>query len=274
MDHTFDTPDPVELYVELGRGRLSVTATDTDRTLVTVTGSHAEDVVVEQRDGQVAAIAPRNGTGFMGSGGRSYTVDVTVPTTSSLVLRTGSADVRAEGEYGATWVNTGSGDLSVELVTGPLEVQSGSGDLAFGELRDTGRIKSGSGDVSVRRADADLTVSTGSGDVEIGTMAASLAVKTGSGDVRVGESAVDVSFSTGSGDLQVDLARRGRFTVKGASGDVRLGIPAGTPVWTDITTVTGRIHSDLGGTGEPAEGQDHVEVRAQVATGDITLQQR
>lgn len=273
MDHTFDTPDPIELYVEIGRGRIDVTATDTDTTTVTVTGEHAEDVLVEQRDGQVAVVAPRS-TGFLAGGGRRHLVAVTLPTASALALKTGSADTRAEGEYGATWANTGSGDLSVELVTGPLEVQAGSGDIRLVELRGEGRIKSGSGDVTVGRVGAPLTVSTGSGDVAVDAVAASLAIKTGSGDVRVGESADDVSFSTGSGDLQVGVARRGRFTVKGASGDIRLGIPAGTPVWTDIATVTGRIHSDLGGTGEPADGQDHVEVRAQVATGDITLQQR
>lgn len=273
MEHTFETPDPIELYVEIGKGRLDVTATSTDLTTVTISGDHPEEVVVEQRDGQVAVVVPRT-TGFLTGGTRRYQVTVTVPTASALALRTGSADVRAEGEYGATWANTGSGDLAVELVTGPLEVQSGSGDLRFVELRDTGRIKSGSGDVAVGRMGAELTVSTGSGDVVVDSVAGSLAVKTGSGDVRVGESAEDVSFSTGSGDLQIDLARRGRFTVKGASGDVRLGIPSGTPVWTDIRTVSGRIHSDLAGTGEPAEGQDHVEVRAQVASGDITLQQR
>jgi DUF4097 and DUF4098 domain-containing protein YvlB len=273
MDHTFETPEPIELYVEVGRGHVDVTATDTDRTTVTVTGDHAEDLLVEQREGQVAVIAPRS-NGFLSGGNRRYFVSVTLPTGSALALKTGSADTRAEGEYAATWANTGSGDLSVERVTGPLEVQAGSGDLSFDELTGEGRVKSGSGDVRVGRAAGSLTVSTGSGDVLVERVAGELAVKTGSGDVRVGESSDDVSFSTGSGDLQVDLARRGRFTVKGASGDVRLGIPAGTPVWTDITTVTGRIHSEVGGAGEPAEGQDHVEVRAQVATGDITLQQR
>ena len=273
MEHTFDTPHPIELYVELDKGRVDVTATDTDTTTVTVSGEHADEVVVEQRDGQVAVVVPRT-TGFLSGGSRRCTVSVTLPSRSALALRTGSADTKAHGEYGATWASTGSGDLSIELVTGPLEVQAGSGDLKLVELRGEGRVKSGSGDVRVGRVGAALAVSTGSGDVTIDAVAGSLAVKTGSGDVRVGESVDDVSFSTGSGDLQVGVARRGRFTVKGASGDVRLGIPTGTPVWTDITTITGRIHSDLGGTGEPAEGQDHVEVRAQVATGDITLQQR
>ena len=49
---------------------------------------------------------------------------------------------------------------------------------------------------------------------------------------------------------------------KNASGDVRVGIPAGVPVWTDVSSVTGQVHSDLQGAGEPAEGQDYIELRA------------
>jgi DUF4097 and DUF4098 domain-containing protein YvlB len=96
-------------------------------------------------------------------------------------------------------------------------------------------------------------------------------VKTGSGDVKVGDAGTDVTLTTGSGDLVVSTARRGRMTAKGASGDVHVGIPAGVPVWTDISTVSGEIRSSLQGAGQPAEGADHVEVRAKVVSGDIVL---
>ena len=98
-------------------------------------------------------------------------------------------------------------------------------------------------------------------------------VKTGSGDLRVVDAADDVSLSTGSGDLRIDSGRQGRFTVKGASGDVQIGIPAGIPVWTDINTVSGQIRSDLEGAGEPTAGADHIEVRAKTVSGDVVLTQ-
>ena len=96
-------------------------------------------------------------------------------------------------------------------------------------------------------------------------------VKTGSGDLSVGAAHDDTSFSTGSGDVSIDLVDRGRLTVKGASGDVTIGVKAGVPVWTDITTVSGTIRSDLQGAGQPQEGQDHIEVRAKTVSGDIAL---
>ena len=96
-------------------------------------------------------------------------------------------------------------------------------------------------------------------------------VKTGSGDLSIGAAHDDTSFSTGSGDVSVDLVERGRLTVKGASGDVSIGVKAGVPVWTDVTTVSGTIRSDLQGAGQPQEGQDHIEVRAKTVSGDIAL---
>jgi DUF4097 and DUF4098 domain-containing protein YvlB len=98
-------------------------------------------------------------------------------------------------------------------------------------------------------------------------------VKTGSGDLKVVTANDDVALSTGSGDLSIGTARRGRLSLKGASSDVRIGIPSGTPVWTDINTVTGSIRSDLESVGAPQEGQDHIELQARTVSGDITLRQ-
>lgn len=272
MERTFETPRPIELYVESGSGSIIVTAADVDQTDVTVTGDRAEEFVVEQRDDQVQVVAPKGGLGFLTRSNRSQ-ITVVMPAGSALTVKTGSADTVVHGPLTGLWVNTGSGDVSAELVDGDTELQSGSGDVRLVELRGSGRIKSGSGDVTVNRC-ADLSVSTGSGDVRIESVGGKLVVKTGSGDVQVAETADDLSLSTGSGDLTVDLARKGRHVVKGASGDVRIGIAAGTPVWTDITTISGRVRSDLAPVGAPAEGQDHLEIRATTASGDISLQQR
>ncbi|EON22567.1 MULTISPECIES: DUF4097 family beta strand repeat-containing protein [Nocardioides] len=273
MQRTFETPQPIELYVESNAGLVTVTAADVARTEVTITGKHADEFVVEQRGDQVQVVGPRQRAGFLSGGNHTADVRVVMPARSALTVRTGSADTTVHGPIDGLWVNTGSGDVTAELVDGTTEVTSGSGDIRIVELRGTARIKSGSGDVAVTRC-AELAISTGSGDVRIETVGGRLAVKTGSGDVQVGEAADDLSLSTGSGDLTVDVAHKGRYVVKGASGDVRIGVPAGTPVWTDITTISGRVQSDLTPVGAPAEGQDHLEIRATTASGDISLQQR
>jgi DUF4097 and DUF4098 domain-containing protein YvlB len=269
--HRFETHRPVDLYVELGKGSLVVRATDTTETEVVVNGRDADHVEVEQDGDQISVIAPKQRAGVFGLDRERLDVTVTLPGGSNLAARTGSADVTVEGEIAAGRLKTGSGDLDVQLLTGPGEVTTGSGDVRVGEACAELRVKSGSGDLDIARAGAALSVSTGSGDVEIGAAGGPVVVKTGSGDLDVAEAHGDISFMTGSGDLHVRRTHRGRVTVKGASSDVLLGIPAGTPVWTDISTVSGEIRSRLAGAGQPEDGADHVEVRAKTVSGDIVL---
>ncbi|MCW2794256.1 MAG: hypothetical protein JWO76_3354, partial [Nocardioides sp.] len=235
-----------------------------------ITGRDADEVHVDQSGSQVSVVAPKMRTGFL-SGDSRLDVRVTVPTDSDLAIKTASADILVEGRVASAKVKSGSGDVQSDTFSGPAVIETGSGDIRVEEAGDELRIKSGSGDVVVGHAASGVVVSTGSGDVEIGTATGPALVKTGSGDLKVVEAQTDVSLTTGSGDLVIGTANRGRLTAKGASSDIRVGIPAGIPVWTDVSTVSGEIHSSLTGTGEPRDGADHIEVRAKTVSGDIVL---
>jgi DUF4097 and DUF4098 domain-containing protein YvlB len=267
-EYHFETHAPVELYVEIGKGRVAVTCTDTTESTVHVEGTNADDVLVEQSGDRIRVLEQRRGGLFRDN---SLEVRVVVPLHSHPGVKTGSADVAVLGAAGHAHLRTGSGNVSLERASGDVQVESGSGDVALGNLDAPARVKTGSGDISVVTSAAGLRVSTGSGDVHVEEAYGETAVKTGSGDLRVQRAHDEVSLSTGSGDLTVDRIDRGRVNAKGASGDVQVGVAAGVPVWTDVTTVTGSISSGLKGAGQPAEGQDHVEVRAKTASGDIVL---
>jgi DUF4097 and DUF4098 domain-containing protein YvlB len=271
-EHRFETHLPVDLYIEIGKGRVAVSCIDTTESTVRVDGRDADQVVVEQDGDQISVVAPRQRGGFFGSDA-SLQVHVVVPTSSNVATKTGSADVSIEGVAGSATIRSGSGDVAVDALGAASVVETGSGDIKVDDAHAELKVKSGSGDVRVGHIGGMLAISTGSGDVEIGTSVGAAVVKTGSGDLRVGEAHSDVAMSTGSGDFVVDHARAGRLTAKGASGDVRVGIPAGVPVWTDISTVSGTIHSSLSSAGQPDEGQDHIELRAKTVSGDIVLTQ-
>ena len=44
-------------------------------------------------------------------------------------------------------------------------------------------------------------------------------------------------------------------------------------MWTDVSSVSGHVRSDLVGAGQPEEGQDYLEIRATTVSGDVTLTQ-
>lgn len=272
MERTFDTPTPVQLYVELGSGSVEVTAAEVTTTEVVATGEHADEVRIEQDGDRVSVIGPKGRGGFFG-GDPKIDLRITVPSASGLVSKTGSADQRTSGTLSLVKAKAGSGDIAIDRVTGSAAVDTGSGDITVNDAGADLRAKSGSGDVGVASAVGTIGISTGSGDVTIGATRSAAVVKSGSGDLRIGQAHDDLSLSTASGDIVVDTQHRGGVVAKNASGDVRIGIPGGVPVWTDVYTVTGRIGSDLEGAGQPQEGQDYIEVRAKSVSGDILLKQ-
>jgi len=267
-DYRFETHQPVNLVVEISKGNVNVRCIETDESTVVVEGKHADDVVVEQHGDTITVTEPGRGRIF---GDTTLRVDVVVPERSNPAVRTGSADIQVEGVADHAQLRSGSGDCTVETIEGHLLVETGSGDIRADDVRGNLRIKSGSGDVEVGVVGGNTSISTGSGDVNVENAHGSTVVKTGSGDLTIGAAHGDTSFSTGSGDASIERVERGRLNVKGASGDVSIGVRAGVPVWTDITTVSGTIRSDLQGAGQPQDGQDHIEVRAKTVSGDIAL---
>lgn len=272
MQKTFDTPGPTSLYVELGSGDLYVRAQDVTETTVTVDGKDADAVTVEQRANQIVVLAPQNRTGFFGSSSE-FTVNVALPARSELATKLGSADLEAIGLFGTAKIKSGSGDVHLGELGGDAVVETGSANIEVDSVRGDLRVKSGSGDVEVGKLGGSAVISTGSGDVEIGHTQGEVLVKSGSGDLRVREAHAGVALTTASGDLTIDVMHSGSLQAKTASGDIRVGIPAGVPVWTDVSCVTGRVSSHLEGAGQPKDGQDFIEVRAKTVSGDILLEQ-
>lgn len=272
MNHEFTATEPQTVYVELQAGTVAVTAAATDTAVVEVTGPDADAVSVEQRGSRLDIVGPRR-SGFFLSTSRDLAVTVRVPEHSNLVTKLGSASVTATGPLGEIRVATGSGDVAVEDVQRTASVKTGSGHITVRTVGGTADLKAGSGRIKVGHVAGEARLATGSGDIEVGRADGGTSLKSGSGDLTVTLATADTSLSAASGDLRVGRLDRGRAQLKNASGDIRVGIPHGTPVWTDITSTTGRVRSNLASAGAPAEGQDHVEVRARTVTGDIYLEQ-
>ncbi len=271
MNRQFETPEPIYLYVEIGKGKVDVRATATGTTSLDIQGQQADEVTVTFEDNRLSVIGPKDGGSWFSGRDRELIVEVELPTASDVAIKTGSADIEIEGQVNEARVKTGSGDVTCDTFTGQAKLETGSGDVELSEAHAELQVKSGSGDISVGTCLGNVNISTGSGDVEVGTTNGKTVVKTGSGDLKVVTANADISLSTGSGDLSVGTVRRGRVSLKGASSDVQIGIPAGTPVWADINTVTGSIRSDIESVGAPQEGQEHVELQARTVSGDITL---
>src|SRR3954447_4059309 len=125
MQRQFETPEPISLFVEIGKGRVRVHATTTDTTEVEIEGQEADEVEVVLEGDDLRIIGPKRGGGFFGKD-HDLDVEVTLPTDSRLSVKTGSADIEVDGQVAEARLKTGSGDVTCDTFSGTASIDTGS----------------------------------------------------------------------------------------------------------------------------------------------------
>jgi hypothetical protein len=251
---------PVTVDLRLGGGSCEIRAEPRDTALVEVepydnsdaAREAARDTRVELSGDTLVISAPETG-GWLFRRAPRLRVTAAVPTGSSGRLRVASADISCYGEWDQVKANTASGNVYVERANGDLSINSASGDIRAGQI------------------DGRLTVNTASGDIATTRVIGPVEIKGASADVEIDEIGGDLRTSTASGDVRVGSARQGAISVNSASGDVSLGVVAGTGVWLDLNTLSGRTRSDLSvGEQSPPTGHD-LSIQVRTMSGDIDI---
>ena len=182
-----------------------------------------------------------------------FAVTVRTPAGARGRVSTASADVDVRGAMGRLDLTGASGDIDVEQCA-ELHARSASGDLRIGAVTGPASVASASGDLRVGRAGDGLQARTASGDIEIG------------------DSLGDVSLTTASGDLDVGAASGGSVRVRSVSGDATVGVVPGLRVWLDLSSVSGRMESQLDEDSAAAsQGAPQLSVSMRSVSGDLRV---
>ena len=263
MKKTFDITGPAQIEVRLASGEIVVDPTLDGQIEVELTAHDEEaqrlvdDARIELNDGHLIVDVPNKRGGFsfsLGFGRQGITCRIRAPHSSSLTVRSKSADVVARGTLGGLTVSTASGDIEANRVDGGLNVKSASGDT---------RVEEVSGSASIQ---------TASGDIELEIVRGPVSVNSASGDVTIREAYDDVNASTVSGDQDHGAVMRGRVSAHSVSGDVSIGVRRGSKVYLDCNTLSGDTSSELELTTDaPAGDGPLVEIKAKTVSGDIRI---
>ena len=261
MRKSFATPEPPRLRVRVPAGFVSIEPGETEETTVELEPLRDDEptrdalarAVVEQRGDEIVVEIEKSGWGLFS---RSAKVGVRIrcPQGTSLDCNTASADVTASGLLGDVTVKTASGDVVLAHV-GSLAVTSASGDVRVQELQGGGRVN------------------TVSGDAQIDGVRAELAANLVSGDLVLGQVDDDVSVQSVSGDQRLRSVRAGDLKLNSVSGDVEIGMRAGTRLFIDATSTSGEVRSELEVGDSPVGGGEGPEahVRVRTVSGDVAL---
>lgn len=147
-------------------------------------------------------------------------------------------------------LETISGSVKITDIKGDVTASTISGDVHIAGGGRVGSVKSISGSVEVIEAQVDgtLDASSVSGDVTLRKVSAKRVVSSSvSGNIRLEDMQSDrVEAHTTSGNINFSgqLARSGRYELKGFSGEVRVALSGSTGFELDAGTFSGQIRSD------------------------------
>ena len=275
--HTFETPAPIRLRVEIPKGRVRVVAEETAQTRVELIALNGDatarqwiaEAVVEQRGDEVVVLVRQPGFLLFGLGGAIEAI-VHLPTASSATLSTGSGHIDTTGRLGGVRANTGSGAIRLAQ-TAEAHARTGSGDITVESATGSVDAKTGSGNVTVGTVGGNACIVTGSGDGSVDSYVGSAKLNTGSGNLEVGQAGDSLEAFSASGSVQVKRADHGRVRAKTISGRIDVGVAQGVAAWLDITTMSGRVNSSLEQGGPPAEGEKSVQLVIDTLSGNINV---
>jgi Putative adhesin len=286
---SFESQGPIDIWVELDGGRLDITLTDDAAGPDAVTVQVRPDPTSQPSwnvgiTGLLSWLGEQTGAAPPGEltaeavrrtvidfAGQRLTVrsprefplrtvpliiQLSAPSGSSITARSGSADVGVTGVAAELDTATGSGGVRAQRCTGTAAVRTGSGDVQLGVVQGRLRVRTGSGQVDVTSLEGAQSAGT---------------VHTGSGDIRLGAVKHDLSARSGSGDLTVTDACAGGLELTTGSGQLRVGIHRGVHAELDVSSGSGRAHSDLPVGGPPTEGNAALRVRARAGSGDALV---
>jgi hypothetical protein len=248
-EHRFHTPEPAELEIKIPIGEIEVETVDGDESTITIEGSEkileltevrqeGRRIIVEIKGKKPFGITISIGDLSWGSGGR-LKVRARVPHGSDAILATAAADMKLTGRVQSLEVKLASGDLRVR-----------------GEIERDATVKTVSGDVLLERVGGELRFTTVSGDLHARSVGRSVEGKSVSGDVRV------------------DSTREGTVMVQSVSGDIEVGVEAGTNLDVDAGSVSGDLSSEVPLGSDPGSAEGYgptLVVRGKTVSGDFRV---
>jgi hypothetical protein len=216
------------LYVDASGGDVSVKGTSESGAHVVVTTNISDlesvfDLRFDEQPHAVEIVAHRR-SGAMWPHHFILKFEISVPRQTSLELKTGGGDVRAEDLEGTFHLRTSGGDVEASDVKGNLEGETSGGDMRIRQLSGDLMLRTSGGDIRASGIGGRVGIHSAGGDIEVSLARGNAQggeVETSGGEINVAlDTAVNLSLeaSAGGGDVHSDLA----LTVTGTVSESNL----------------------------------------------------
>ncbi|MHA6784122.1 DUF4097 family beta strand repeat-containing protein [Pseudonocardia saturnea] len=274
----FETPEPIAVRLDLPHGSVRIVASERVDTRVTVLGDDSSDaapkVRIEFAGGQLLVKGPpQRRLGWALDwlrGSDPYEVEIELPAGSQVNATVSMGEYRCKGPLGECRLVTDYGDIRFDE-GGPVQLTTQYGEIHVDRAVGHAELSTTAGDVRVGGVDGSATITNNYGETRVGEITGELRVEGLYGEVRVDRAHAGVAVRTAYGSVWIKEVVRGTVDLTTTSGELEVGIRAGTAAWLDVSSTTGRIRNSLATHDGPEGFVDTVEIRARTSDGDILI---
>ena len=275
---TFETPEPIAVTLDVPHGSVRIVASARTDTRVTVLGEKPSDatsnVRIEFAGGQLLVKGPQQRRFGWAldwlRGNDPIDVEIELPAGSQVIAKLSAGDHRCEGQLGECRLATSYGDIRFGE-GGPVQLLTRYGEIAVDHAVGHAELSTNAGDIRIGRIDGSAAIKNNYGETRVGEVTGDLRVEGLYGEVRVDRAHAGVAARTAYGSVRIKEVIRGLIELTTTSGELEVGIRAGTAAWLDVSSTTGRIRNSLETHDGPQGFSDTVEIRARASAGDILI---
>jgi len=277
----FQTPQPITVTVEVFLGSVEIEASDRTDTVVEVRPADpakrndvraAEETEVDFAAGQLTVKGPTGWRMYAPPNAwRNPSIDVSikVPTGSRLHGSGHVCRFLVTGELGQCELRTSVGALQLDKA-GPLELRT-AGNITVGQVAGAANITTSTGIISILQIDGNAVIKNSNGDSTIRDVTGDLKVNAANGNITVERPRGSVTAKTANGNIRIGDATRGTIRVETSAGQLEVGIHPGHAAYLDVSTKSGTLQNLMAAGGQPAQGEQAVQVYARSSFGDIII---
>jgi DUF4097 and DUF4098 domain-containing protein YvlB len=273
----FETPTLPKLRINLPAGAITVTADETTVTRIELTAPNGDGAArdwiaaaeIVQSGNEIVVRGPRMSFSLFNFGWK-VVATIHAPPGSDANLTIGAGRIETIGRLGEVSVNTGAGGVHVAECA-QAHATTGAGSIEIAAVSGSLEAKTGAGKVRIGKVGADARVTTAAGNAEVEKVGGAARLKTAHGNIEVGDVGDSLDAFTASGNVRVRRADHGQVRARSVSGGVSVGVAPGVAALLDLSTVSGKVRSELDAGGAPAAGEAHVELILSTVSGNVSV---
>jgi DUF4097 and DUF4098 domain-containing protein YvlB len=275
---TFETPEPIVVTLDVPHGSVRIVASERRDTRVTVLGDGPSDAAPKVRiefvgDQLLVKGPPQRPLGWALDWLRRSDpsdVEIELPAGSQVHAKVSAGDYRCEGFLGECRLTTQYGDIRFGE-GGPVQLATRYGEIHVDRAVGHAELTTVAGDIRVGEIDGSAALTNNYGETRVGEVTGDLRVEGLYGEIRVDRAHAGVAARTAYGSVRIKEVSHGAIDLTTTSGELEIGIRAGTAAWLDVSSTSGRVRNSLDTHDSPDGFVGTVEIHARTSGGDILI---